>query len=177
MWVVEQQQQQQPQTVDFNTDMKVDAIKVKQQAVKQVKDCLFLFLCVLFFLWTIPLFLWLKFLIFFCWKDVVGLVIFFACLLDSGRSQMSFYWTQMWGGVRVLLQVLMQQQMKQRHLQQQLQQQQVLKVGSPQLVSSPQIMQAPSPQQQLSPQPDQSFAALPVVTKVGVPIPTQFVNM
>jgi hypothetical protein len=50
MWVVEQQQQQQPQTVDFNTDMKVDAIKVKQQAVKQVKGCLFLFLCVLFFL-------------------------------------------------------------------------------------------------------------------------------
>jgi hypothetical protein len=79
------------------------------------------------------------------------------------------------GGVLVLLQVLMQQQMKQRHAQQQLQQQQqqqqqVLKVGSPQLVSSPQIMQAPSPQQQLSPQPDQSFAALPVVTKVGVPI-------
>jgi hypothetical protein len=95
-----QQQQQQPQTVDFNTDMKVDAIKVKQQAVKQV---------------------------------------------------------------------LMQQQMKQRHLQQQLQQQQVLKVGSPQLVSSPQIMQAPSPQQQLSPQPDQSFAALPVVTKAVTP--------
>ncbi len=108
-------------------------------------------------------------------KDVVGLVIFFASLLDSGRSQKSFYWTQMWGGVRVLLQVLMQQQIKQRHIQQQLQQQQqqqqqVLKVGSPQLVSSPQIMQAPSPQQQLSPQPDQSFAALPVVTKVGVPI-------
>lgn len=74
----------------------------------------------------------------------------------------------MWGGVRMLLQALMQQQMKQQ--QQQLQQRQVLKVGSPQLVSSPQIMQAPSPQQQLSPQPDQSFAALPVVTKVGVPI-------
>jgi PAX-interacting protein 1 len=101
----QQQQQQQPQTVDFNTDMKVDAIKVKQQAVKQV---------------------------------------------------------------------LMQQQIKQRHIQQQLQQQQqqqqqVLKVGSPQLVSSPQIMQAPSPQQQLSPQPDQSFAALPVVTKAVTP--------
>jgi hypothetical protein len=58
-----------------------------------------------------------------------------------------------------------QQQLKQRQLfQQQLQQQQQqsLKAGSPQLVSSPQLMQAPSPQisQQMSPQPDQTFAAL-----------------
>jgi hypothetical protein len=161
--------QQQPQTVDFNTDM-----KVKQQAVKQVKDCLFLFLCVLFLLVNYSSFFVVEvsdllLLEGCCWtRHLLCLLVRQwqvpkVILLDSNV-----------GGLLVLLQVLMQQQIKQRHAQQQLQQQQqqqqqALKVGSPQLVSSPQIMQAPSPQQQLSPQPDQSFAALPVVTKAVTP--------
>jgi hypothetical protein len=38
LWVVQQQQQQQQQQqiVDFNSDFKADALKAKQQAVKQV---------------------------------------------------------------------------------------------------------------------------------------------
>lgn len=50
--------------------------------------------------------------------------------------------------------------MKQRFQQLQEQQRNLLKVGSPQLPSSPQLMQPPSPQvpQQMSPQPDPNFA-------------------
>jgi PAX-interacting protein 1 len=64
-------------------------------------------------------------------------------------------------------QAMMQQQLnlKQRQMfQQQLQQQQSHKVGSPQLVSSPQLMQAPSPQmsQQMSPQTDQTFTPMQI---------------
>lgn len=63
------------------------------------------------------------------------------------------------------VQAMLQQQhnMKQRQFLQQ-QQQQSLKVGSPQLVSSPQLMQAPSPQmsQQMSPQTDQTFTPMQI---------------
>lgn len=50
--------------------------------------------------------------------------------------------------------------MKQRLQQFQEQQRMLLKVGSPQLPSSPQLMQPPSPQvpQQMSPQPEPNFA-------------------
>ncbi|KAJ7570704.1 hypothetical protein O6H91_01G132400 [Diphasiastrum complanatum] len=73
--------------------------------------------------------------------------------------------------------LLQQQQFKNRHLfpqQIQQQQQQQLKVGSPQNVSSPQILQAPSPQlsQQMSPQPDQQSFTSPAlqIPKAGTPM-------
>lgn len=62
---------------------------------------------------------------------------------------------------------MQQHNIKQRQLFEQQfhqQQQQSHKLGSPQLVSSPQLMQAPSPQmsQQMSPQTDQTFTPMQI---------------
>lgn len=65
--------------------------------------------------------------------------------------------------------MLQQHNLKQRQLfEQQFHQQQQQKLGSPQMVSSPQLMQAPSPQlsQQMSPQTDQTFTAMQNLQKV-----------
>jgi PAX-interacting protein 1 len=70
-------------------------------------------------------------------------------------------------------QAMMQQHnLKQRQLfEQQFHQQQQQKLGSPQMVSSPQLMQAPSPQlsQQMSPQTDQTFTAMQNLQKTSTP--------
>jgi hypothetical protein len=73
LWVVQQQQQQQQQQqiVDFNSEFKADALKAKQQAVKQVRFG-FLFLYP-FSLQTVPV-LYFVFPIFFVGRKGVSLL-------------------------------------------------------------------------------------------------------